>query len=175
MKLFLQNLLIFCCACLCALISYQWVRELGLRKDIQQLTRAVDGKLEAIKSLQASVRWDEAEIQRLDGLKNQLIQSLRSNDAQVATLARSLEKTTAEFDQGQKQLEAYKSALETANASILRQNDEINKQNDEMARLAAERNEVVRKFNDLAERWNRQQADLARAATNGLPPPAEKK
>ena len=64
-------------------------------------------------------------------------------------------------------------ALQTANDNIQRQNEQTRKQNDELARLGEDRNDAVRKFNkmtadydDLAARWNKQQEELAKAATN---------
>src|SRR5206468_3349044 len=70
-KNFLQNLLIFFALSLCALIAFQWVRETHLRATVQSLTDSVHDKTEAILNLQATVRRDEDEIKRLDGLKNQ--------------------------------------------------------------------------------------------------------
>ena len=173
MKTFLQNLLIFFALALCALISFQWVRETDLRKSVQSLTDTVHDKMENIQNLQASVKRDEAEIQRLDGIKNQLTQTVKSNDVQISTLIKNLEKATNEVEKTQRQVEAYKGALEAANDSIKKQNDEVKKQNEEMAKLAEDRNEVVKKFNkmaadynDLAAKWNKQQEDLAKAATN---------
>src|SRR5436853_7418153 len=98
MKAFLTNLLIFFALSLCALISFQWVRETHLRKDIQELTNTVHDKLEAIQNLQASVKRDETEIQRLDGLKTQLTQTLKSNDVKIATLFKDLDKSTNELE-----------------------------------------------------------------------------
>src|SRR5215472_8743919 len=98
MKAFLQNLLIFFALSLCALISFQWVRETHLRKDIQELTNTVHEKLEAIQNLQANVKRDEAEIQRLDGLKNQLIQTDKANDIRIAKLVKDVEKATNEVE-----------------------------------------------------------------------------
>jgi hypothetical protein len=125
MKAFLQNLLIFFALSLCALISFQWVRETHLRKDIQELTNTVHDKLEAIQNLQASVKRDEGEIQRLDGLKNQLTQTVKSNDLQIATLFKDVEKATNEVEREERQIEAYKGALESANDNIKKQNDDI--------------------------------------------------
>ena len=72
MRTFLQNLLIFFALCLCGLIAFQWVRETDLQRDSQRLTDSIQDKLEAIQNLQVSVKRDELEIQRLDGLKTQL-------------------------------------------------------------------------------------------------------
>src|ERR1051326_408534 len=129
MKIFLQNLLIFFALSLCALISFQWVRETDLRKSVQSLTDTVHDKMENIQNLQASVKRDETEIQRLDGLKNQLTQTVKSNDLQIAALSKDLEKATNEIERAERQMEAYKGALESANASIKKQNEEVKKQN----------------------------------------------
>ena len=173
MKSFLQNLLIFFALSLCALISFQWVRETDLNKKMQTLTDSVHDKLETIQNLQSAVKHDESEIVRLDGLKTALAQTIKSNDAQVSVLVRAVEKATNEVDRAGRQLEVYKGALETANENIKKQNDEIKAQNEEMSKLAADRNEVVKKFNkmaadynDLAAKWNKQQEELAKQGTN---------
>jgi len=178
MKSFLQNLLIFFALSLCALISFQWVRETDLNKKMQTLADSVHEKLETIQNLQSAVKHDESEIVRLDGLKTALAQTIKSNDAQVSVLVRAVEKATNEVDRADRQLEVYKGALETANENIKKQNDEIKTQNEEMSKLAADRNEVVKKFNkmaadynDLAAKWNKQQEELAKQATNS---PAKK-
>ena len=178
MKTFLQNLLIFFALALCALISFQWVRETDLRKSVQALTDTVHDKMENIQNLQASVKRDEGEIQRLDGLKNQLTQTVKSNDLQIATLFKDVEKATNEVEREERQIEAYKGALESANDNIKKQNDDIKRQNEEMNKMLEERNEVVKKYNkmaadynDLAQKWNKQQEELAKQATNA---PAKK-
>ena len=178
MKAFLQNLLIFFALSLCALISFQWVRETDLRKQVQGLTDTVHDKLEAIQSLQSNVKHDESEIVRLDGLKTALTQTVKSNDLQISALVKAVEKATNDVEHAERQIDVYKEALDTANASIKKQNDDIKTQNEEMAKLAEDRNEVVKKFNkmaadynDLASKWNKQQEELAKAATNA---PAKK-
>ena len=179
MKAFLQNLLIFFALSLCALISFQWVRETDLRKQVQGLTDTVHDKMENIQGLQSNIKHDESEIVRLDGLKNALTQTVKSNDLQISALIKSVEKMTNELDRAERQMDVYKGAIETANENIKKQNEEIKTQNDEMAKLSEERNEVVKKFNkmaadynELANKWNKQQEELAKAATNQ---PAPKK
>jgi uncharacterized coiled-coil DUF342 family protein len=178
MKAFLQNLLIFFALALCALISFQWVREADTNKRVQSLTDTVHDKMENIQNLQTSIKRDESEIQRLDGIKNQLTLTVKSNDFQISALIKGLEKATNEVERTQHQMEAYKDALQAANESIKKQNEEVKKQNEEMAKMAEDRNEVVKKFNkmaadynDLAAKWNKQQEELAKAATNA---PAKK-
>jgi len=133
MKAFLQNLLIFFALSLCALISFQWVRETDLRKQVQGLTDTVHDKMENIQNLQSAVKHDEGEIVRLDGLKTTLTQTVKSNDLQIFALVRAVEKATNEVERAEKQIEAYKGAIETANENIKKQNDDIKTQNEEMA------------------------------------------
>lgn len=170
MRLFLQNLLIFFAIALCGLISFQWVRETDLRRTVQKQTDTIQDKLELVQNLQSAVKRDEAEIQRLDGLKTQLTQQVKSNALEIAGLYRELEKGTNELERTRASLEGFKDALTKANDNIRRQNEDIKKQNEEMAKLAEERNEVVKKFNkaatdynDLAAKWNNQQEELAKA------------
>jgi peptidoglycan hydrolase CwlO-like protein len=163
MKSFLQNLLIFFALALCGLMIYQWTVETDLQKKVQSLTDKVQ---------------DESEIRRLDGLKTQLTQIVKSNDVRIAALGKDLDKTTNELDHAQKQIVVYKDAVDRANDSIKTQNETIKSQNDEMKKMAEDRNALVQKFNktaadynDLAKKWNEQQELLAKQATN---PPAKK-
>src|SRR5712672_310437 len=108
MKNFLQNLLIFFALCLCALIAFQWVRETDLRKNVQDLTNKVQDQLEAIQNLNSTVKRDEAEIQRLDGVRIEQNNTIKTNQAQIATLTKDLEKATAEVEKDEHQIELYK-------------------------------------------------------------------
>jgi chromosome segregation ATPase len=173
MKNFLQSLLIFFALCLCVLMVVQWVKETDLHKQVQALTDTIHDKSEAIQTLQVQLRRDEDEIKRLDGLKNELTATVKSNRLDIANLTKSLDKANFENDKNLKQIEVYKDAVKTANDSIMKQNEEIKKQNEEMKKLADDRNAIVQKFNDLAkqhsdlvDRWNKQQEELAKAATN---------
>src|SRR6185369_934609 len=112
MKAFLQNLLIFFALSLCALISFQWVRETDLRKQVQALTDTVHDKLENIQTLQASVKHAEGEIVRLDGIKNMLTSTVKSNDLQITALVRAVDKATNDVERAERQIDVYKGALE---------------------------------------------------------------
>jgi uncharacterized coiled-coil DUF342 family protein len=182
MKLFLQNLLIFFALCLCGLISFQWVRETDLRKQVQGLTNTVQDKKEAIQNLESELKRDLGEIQRLDGLKNQLTSQVKSNLLEISGLNKDLDRTTNELERVRLQLDTFKEALSTANENIRKQNDDIKKQNEEMAKMAEDRNEVVKKFNkmaadynDLATKWNQQQEELRKANTNNANAAGHKK
>jgi len=177
MKNLLQNLLIFFALCLCGLIAFQWVRETDLRKDIQKLNDTVHDKSQAIIDLEARLRHDEEEIKRLDSLKNELTATVKSNNLEIASLGKDLDKANIENQRKDKQIEVYKEALNTANENIKKQNEEMKAQNDEMKKLAEERNDVVKKFNkiaadynELAGKWNKQQEDIAGKNATNAPP-----
>ena len=173
MKNFLQNLLIFLALCLCGLVAFQWVRETALRKQVQELTDQVHDKSEAILNLEASVRRGHDEIQRLDGLRKQLEQTVKSNDLRIAYLSTELDKATNDLRKTEKQMLAYKDAYQRTSENLTNANQTIVEQNERMKKLAEEGTEVVKKFNklsadynDLANKWNKQQEELARQATN---------
>ena len=177
MKNFLQNLLIFFALALCALIAFQWVRETDLRKDIQKLNDTVHDKSQAIIDLEARLRRDEEEIKRLDGLKNELTATVKSNNLEIARLGKDLDKANIDNQRKDKQIEVYKEAMNTANENIKKQNEEMKAQNEEMKKLADDRNEVVKKFNklagdykDLADKWNKQQDEIAAKNPTNAPP-----
>lgn len=182
MKAFLQNLLIFFSLCLCALIAFQWVRETDLRKGVQGLTDKIHDRDETVQSLQVNLKHDEAEIVRLDGVRKDLTQTVKSNNLEILSLGKNLDKVTLDLERATNQVIQFKEALSQANEAIKQQNENIKKQNDEIVKMASERNEVVsnynkiaKDFNELAQRWNKQQEDLAKAATNPPAPPPPKK
>jgi chromosome segregation ATPase len=179
MKNFLQNLLIFFTLALCGLIAFQWVRETDLRKEIQKLNDTVHGKSQAIIDLEARLRHDEEEIRRLDGLKNELTATVKSNNLEFARLGKDLDKGTADNQRKDKQIEVYKEAMQTVTDNLARQNEEIRMLNEEHKKLADERNDFLNKlnkvstdYNELAGKWNKQQDEIAtKNATNA---PAKK-
>lgn len=171
MKNFLQNLLIFFSLCLCALMVFQWVRETRLNKQVQALTDTVHEKSEAIQSLQSKVRSDEAEIQRLDGLRNQLTATVKSNQIDIAKLTTDLEKSEAEKEKNARQMEIYKDAFEKQKAVAEKQGADILKQNKELTNLAAKHSLTISNLNlisgvlsGLATKWSRMGQDLQKGS-----------
>jgi len=169
MRNILTNLLIAVALGLCVLIWYQWVREGDSHKKVQALTDTVHDRDETIQGNQSRIRQIEAENTRVDGLKNQLTATLKTNRQEILTLTKDLDKANAEVDRQAKQVDAYKDALERANESIKKQNEDVKRQNDELKKLAEERNEIVTKynkvvadFNELANKWNALQESLSK-------------
>lgn len=176
MKNPLQSLLLVLSLCLCVLCAYQWHVEKNLRQDIQHLTDANQDKLENLQNQQAALKRADEEIKRLDGLKIELTETVKSNRTEIAKMMKDLEQSDQEVEKGLKQIEVYKGALQQANDAIKTQNESIKKQNEEVKKLStdhgelvAKYNKVVAEFNDLAKKWNDAQTAAAAATTN--PPP----
>jgi chromosome segregation ATPase len=171
MKNLLQNLLIGFALALCVLVGVQWHREVKLQQQVQTLANDLQAQRAAAAAQAASVKLGEAEILRLDALKNQFAELVKSNQTEIARLQSGLAANTAT----QAQIDAFKQALDTANVRIQKQNESITAQNETMKKLATEHNELVEKFNrmageygELVQKWNAQQEQLNKTA-----PPAK--
>lgn len=182
MKNPLQLLLISFAVALCALITFQWVRESGLRKEIRELSARERAKTDEAASHQATLSRHESEIQRLDSLKNQFSTQLKTNQARLTELSQNVQRAQEDLQTQRKQAETYREALERANESLTRQNEDIRRQNTNMLALAEERNNVVAKYNalvadytNLVARWNRQQEELARRNAAAVRPTSNSK
>jgi len=154
MKTFLTNLLAFFALALCALCAFQWVRESRLRVEIVRLNDTVFEKSKTIQTLESALQRAEAEVERLDKLKTELIDTVKSNRQEILLLTKRAEKLERDSEAQKTQIETYKVAVERANDSIKKQNDDIRRQNEEMKKLAEERNTNVVKFNKLVEQYN---------------------
>jgi len=142
------------------------------------LTNVVQDKSQAILNLEANARLNREEIQRLDGQRKQLTETVKSNDLQIASLSRDLEKATNDLQKTEKQMLVYKDAYQRTSENLTNANLTILEQNERMKKLAQEGNDVVKKFNELnvkyselVDKWNKQQEELAKQATNA---PAKK-
>jgi chromosome segregation ATPase len=155
MKTFLENLLIVFALALCGLNAYQWKQDAYLRGQVLSLHDTLDKKAETVRGLQRAVEHKDAEIQRLDGLRNELTATVKTNREEILKLTKASEKLEKDLETEKKQVEVYKEALDKANANIKKQNDDIKRQNTELKELAEERNAVVLKFNKLAEDYNK--------------------
>lgn len=182
MKNFLQGLLIFFSLCLCGMLAFQWIRETRLRIDVQELTNKIQNKTESILNLEADVKRRDKEIQRLDELKSTYFAEVKSNTALVDILSKDLYKATNQVTSLESSVEQYKEALKIANENVVTANDRIRKATEDIKVVAEERNEMALKynkmatdFNELANKWNAQQQELMKMATNTPAPPQPKK
>lgn len=180
MKGFLPNALICFAIALCGLCAFQWVREARLRAEIAGLYERIIFHSENNKKLEGLLNTANADIARLDGLKTELTETLKTNRQEIAHLKKELAKDETELERELKQVDAYKNAMEIANANIKQQNADIRRQNEQVKQLVGERNETVLKYNKIVEQYNdlvkqftKYQEDVAKAnATNRQDKPA---
>ena len=176
MKNFLTNLMIVLSLGLCGLIWFQWQRETVNRQQMQVMADRTHDRDEKIQSLDGLIRITQTEVTRLDSLKKELTEQVKSSTVQIVTLNKELDRTKSDNEVKTKQLAAYKDALDRANDAIKKQNEDVTRQNEDLKRVAEERNEMALKFNkvatefnELAAKWNTLQEQLAQAATNAPP------
>ena len=178
MRNFLQNLMIFLALCLCGLVAAQWVREAHMRQQLRSFATELHNKTQTIQDLTGMVKRTEDEVKRLEGIKDLLNATIKTNQQEILGLRKDLDKVTGENERNLKQIEVYKEAMTKANENLTLANQNIQTLNEDRNKVVAQLNEMgakykkaVEDFNDLATKWNKMQEDLAK--TNA--PPAPKK
>lgn len=184
MKKFLPALLIFLALGLCGLVTFQWIREARLRDQIKALSETVTKRNGTIRDLEGNLRNAKSEIERLEGVKTQLTETIKTNRQEIADLTKYGEKLERDLEASKQQVEAYRDALAKANENIKQQNDTIKRQNADLKQLAEERNAsvvkyngMVEQYNDLVKQFNKMQDDYQKALnpTSAPPAPSNKK
>ena len=94
----------------------------------------------------------------------------------ISYLSTELEKATNDLRKTEKQMLVYKDAYQRTSENLTNANQAIVEQNERMKKLAEEGNDVIKKFNKLnadytalVNKWNQQQEELAKQATNAPP------
>jgi chromosome segregation ATPase len=172
MNKILPNLLIIFALGLCGLSAFQWNRETRLHADRQTLQDKLTARDENIQSLQATIKRIESDVARLETVKTELTDTVKSNRLEIDGLKKNLYRTEKEGDALREQITAYKTAVEKQNESLKRQNEIITELNGRMKELAEERNGFVEKYNKLAKDYNqvvKEYNELAEKITNALP------
>ncbi|SRR6266511_2325375 len=174
MKKFLENLLIVIALGLCGLCIWQWVREAELRKEAEDLSKALYKEKEVVQNLEGHLKRSEAEVMRLDKIKTDLTETIKTNRQEILALTKLTEKLEKEVENQKAQIDVYKDAIEKANANITKQNETITKQNETLKQLADERNasvdkynQLVNQYNDLVKQFEKFQQDVQKAAEAG--------
>lgn len=162
-------------AVVCGVAGFFWVRESRLKDQMDQQRTDLEKRSQALTNVESNVRVYQQQVDRLEGLRREYVAALSTNQAQAAALRKDMESTRQQVERVESQSKIYKDAVEQANATIRKQNDQIRFQNDELKRFAGERNDAILRynrlatnFNDLARKWNAQQEELMRMATNNL-------
>jgi len=153
MKL-LPNLLLVLALGLCGLCAYQWMREGRVYAALGSVNDELYKKREAIQGLEQTVKRNQSDMARLEGIRAELNQTIRTNTARIAELGNYVEKLENETDSQRATIGNYKEALDTANERIQKQNEDIQKQNDAIKVLAQQRDEKVAELNRLVGEYN---------------------
>jgi|JI8StandDraft_1071087.scaffolds.fasta_scaffold307107_1 chromosome segregation ATPase len=153
MKSFLVNLLIGLSIVLCGFNAFQWYREAKLHGRLETLGADIFKKSTEIQGLEQNVKINQEEIKRLDGIREHLNSTLRTNKIVMGQIEDERDKFRKEANSLKAkadQLDQYREAFDKANENLKKQNEIISTQNDKMKQLADDRNDMVAKFNKLA-------------------------
>jgi DNA repair exonuclease SbcCD ATPase subunit len=156
MKSLLQNLLILFAFGLCVLLVVQWHREGVLREQLERSNSTTLSLTETNKTLQSDVRRLQANIARIEGLRQQQSASAAAREREVARLTADL----TQYEQQAAELESFKTALAKANENIKGQNETLKQQTEGRNEIAARFNHLAEEYNALVKRSNEQQAAL---------------
>jgi len=165
MKSLLQILLIAFALALSALVVFQWHRETSLQQQVQPLTDELQKQRTAVSTFSNSVSRMDTEILRLRSLTNQFNEAAKTYQAEIDRLKTELNSHPA----GSEQTDAYKKALDTANARIAKQNDDLKKLADDHNNAVLQFNKLTEDYNELVKKWNAQQEQLGKSAPLATP------
>lgn len=153
MKNLLQYLLIVFALALCALVVIQWQREGRLQQQLHPLAGELQKQSAATSALSNALVRAKAEILQLSSVTNALNESITSTRAELEKLRNQPPAPATNPDE----VDAYKKALETANARIAKQNEEMQKLANDHNTAALQFNKLTEDYNELVKRWNAQQ------------------
>lgn len=173
---------------LCGLCAFQWVRETRLRGRVDGLQGERRVLAEEKAAVEAQAKRFQEEIRRVERERAELRASSETNALLNQRLRLELQKAAVESEQAKRTADSYKAAFEKANVSIREQNEVVAKLKADYLKLADDRNaqvhrynemakqqaSLVKRFDDLAQKWNALQeqikADLANPDPQAKPP-----
>jgi chromosome segregation ATPase len=140
---------------LCGLCVFQWLREGRLIADLGKTNDQLYQKREAIQGLEASIRRYQAEIQRLEKIREDLNLTIVTNKSQINELSNYAEKLEKENDAQKQLIGNYKEAMTVANERITRQNEDILKQNETIKAIVQQRDDKVAELTKMVGEYNK--------------------
>ena len=163
---------------LTALCAWQWLHNRSLNVAFNDTERA---RLQLVEKVEQQAKDLQGKAADLDDLRERLLQT----NNQLKETAEKLGQTERRLVQLEAEREQLKASITNWVQAVAVRDEQIQKGNTQLKELMADRNQVVEKFNELAERhgklvkdWNEQQARLAAAnpqgANRGTNAPKEK-
>lgn len=148
-------ILITLAAALCVMSVIQWVDQTRLTRQVEAERKDKVGLQTQIQEKdQANKRYSD-EITRLEALRKDLDEIVKTNKAELSKANASLKKVEFELSKSTNSANAYKDAFDKANKAILQQNESIKEQNLAIKKIADQRAELAAKYTDLAEKYNK--------------------
>jgi chromosome segregation ATPase len=171
-----QKLLVILALGLCGLCAFQWYTQTVQRARIQTLNQLVYDKSVAIRDDTNSIATLNHQVEQMDARLTELKDTLRTNSQVILSQRRELARIetlnaglTNGIAQYQKAVDGLTAKLKEAYAGIRKQDESIKElaaQRDQFVEKynasVKDRNEVVAKYNDLAARVEKMQADSSK-------------
>jgi len=143
----LQTLLMILALGLCGLCTYQWYREVNVRREITAVKQANYDQSVAIEGYTNSINTLDKQISQLDAHVTELRETVKSNNVVIFGLGEDKNRLGA-------QLEQYSNAVEVLQEQMKQANDSIKRQNESLKSLVTERDEYVKRMNDAMKERN---------------------
>jgi chromosome segregation ATPase len=144
---FLTNLLIVFALGLCALCTFQWLRETESRKIIQTLHNQTYKLESEIQQHTNNIHHMDVRINDLTLLISQLENTIKTNELQIQDLRSETNSLSHSNLVYLAQIDVYTDAYSEATNRLAKAFEDIKKQNDLINEVAAQRNEFVEKLN----------------------------
>jgi chromosome segregation ATPase len=148
MKNFQQNLLIILALSLCVLCVYQWYGQTQQRNQVDSMNQLLSQKLAAIQGDTNTIHTMDGQIAQMDAHINELKTTIKTNEQLMLNQKREMNRLELENESMTNQITGYKQAVETLEGTLKEAYDGVKKQNDAITQLVAQRDDYVKKLND---------------------------
>lgn len=148
-------LLLLLLLALCGLCAWQWQRESQLRQIAVSQRDGIVRLTAEREELESRAKRADAEILRLNGSFNELRASSVSKQIHEEVLAANA--------QMRESIEKQNTAIKEQNEALMKQSQVIQQANESIKKLAAERDDLIKRVNDVSEKYNK----LVNAANKG--------
>lgn len=148
MKNFQQNLLVVLALGLCALCVYQWYNQTLQRNEVEDLNRLLNQKVSAIQDYTNSIATMDLQIGQMDARITEFKAAAKSNGQALASQQLEISNLRLTSETLTNEIEQYSNAVSVLKTRISEAYDGIKKQNEAISNVVAQRDEFVRKYNE---------------------------
>lgn len=172
MKNFQRNLFILLALCLCGTCVYQWNQQATQLNRIVQLNQVIYKNSSDIQRFTNSIQTMDVEINQLHDRLGQLKQTVASNEQWAIGEKREVARLQADGDSLTNEITQYKAVVQDLTNKLheaFQGEKELAAQRDEFIKKLTNsinsQNQLVVKYNELVERFNKLQSNQAAPAT----------